>query len=370
MLRKIPGPFTGKNIVNNMEITTIKQNMDKLLDLDFMTKLFNDRLVEFYPNFKEIKNIDFHTYKKHTGKTSMIVVVEYVLTYFGLDGQTAKISLFASAHSDGSRVKAFYGQNYLYQHGFDHGVFLVGRPLFYLPEQYAFFYKAVLGRTLRKLIKEDANLDFAKVLDLSASWIKKLHSSTLENDHQFRQFNVREMSPKPQRFLDDLTKTIPEQGSKLQAIYERLCDLQEKNKEFYQSKLIHGDYHPENIIFKSTEADKIKVIDFTDLAIGDPMVDVGSFIQQFDFMCFSFLERKKINQYKILFLEKYFDEKFENIDIKFLNRINFFQAWVVMRTTLLLFYAKSAKHPLGELIVEIDRYLGLAESGERKINLY
>ena len=353
-----------------MDISTIKQNMDKLLDLDFMTKLFNERLREFYPNFQTVNNIDFHTYKKHTGKTSMIVVVEYIVNYQSTDSELVKISLFSSAHSDGSRVRAFYGQSYLYQHGFDEGQFLVGRPLFYLEEQYAFFYEAVLGRTIRKLIKEDASLDFVKALDLSAAWIKKLHSRHLDAGNDFRKFDVQEMSPKPQHFLDDLTSYFPDHGSKLQGIYERLCNLQEKNRGLYQPVLIHGDYHPENIILKSSEPDKIKVIDFTDLALGDPMVDAGSFIQQFDFMCFGSLSRQKINEYKLLFLEKYFGEKFANIDIKYINRINFFQAWVVMRTTLLLFYAKSAKHPLGELIGEIDRYLTLAENSERKINLY
>jgi hypothetical protein len=69
-------------------------------------------------------------------------------------------------------------------------------------------------------------------------------------------------------------------------------------------------------------------------------------------------------------LEYYFNKKFGDIDINDLNRINLYQAWVVLRTTLLLFYAKSASHPLGELIEEIDRYLSLAESSQRKINLY
>ena len=353
-----------------MEISSIKQNMDKLLNIDFMSSLFNERLGEFYQNFKEVVSIKFHTYKKHTGKASMIIVVEYVISYTSISGITEKINIFASAHSDGSRARAFYGQNYLYQNGFGQGSFLVGRPLFYLEEQYAFFYKAVLGRTLRKLITKEADLDFTKVLSLSAHWIKKLHSCSLVADDKFRLFNVREMSPQPQKFLDDLEGAFPEYGRNLRGIYQRLCDLQEKNKALYQPTLVHGDYHPENIIFKSTEPDKIKVIDFTDLAIGDPMVDLGSFIQQFDFMCFSFLDRQKINQYKVLFVEKYFDEKFENIGIKYLSRINFFQAWVVMRTTLLLFYAKSANHPLGGLIAEIDHYLQLAENGDRKINLY
>ncbi len=353
-----------------MDIGTIKQNMNKLLDKDFITNLFGQRLTSFYPNFQELVTVEFYTHKKHAGKNSMIVVVEYVLTYLSKDGTSEKMNLFASAHSDGSRVRAFYGQNYLYQHGFDQGKFLVGRPLFYLAEQYAFFYQAVLGRTLRKLIKQEIDLDFNRTLDLSAGWIKKLHSCSIEAGHEFIKFNVREMSPQPQRFIADLTAFFPEFGQRLDAAFARLSELQEKHKDLYQAVLIHGDYHPENIIFKSSELDKIKVIDFTDLALGDPMVDLGSFIQQFDFMCFEILDRKKINSFKINFLESYFLEKFENIDIQYINRINFFQAWVVMRTTVLLFYAKSAKHPLGELIAEIERYLSLAENSERKINLY
>lgn len=353
-----------------MDINIIKQNMDKLLDKDFIIALFNQRLASFYPNFQELIKVDYYTNKKHAGKNSMIVVVEYVLTYLSKDGSNEKMNLFASAHSDGSRVRAFYGQNYLYQHGFDQGEFLVGRPLFYLEEQYAFFYQAVLGRTLRKLIKQESDLDFNKTLDLSARWIKKLHSSPIDSGHEFKKLNVREMSPQPQRFIADLTASFPEFGQRLDDAFGRLAELQEKNSHLYQAVLIHGDYHPENIIFKSSELDKIKVIDFTDLALGDPMVDLGSFIQQFDFMCFEILYRKKINSFKINFLENYFLEKFENIDIQYINRINFFQAWVVMRTTILLFYAKSAKHPLGELILEIERYLSLAENSERKINLY
>lgn len=353
-----------------MDINVIKQSMNKLLDKDFITVLFNQRLAGFYPDFQELVKVDFHTNKKHTGKNSMIVVVEYVLTYLSKDGTSQQMNLFASAHSDGSRVRAFYGQNYLYQHGFDQGEFLVGRPLFYLEEQYAFFYQAVLGRTLRKLIKQDIELDFSKTLDLSARWIKKLHTSPVDSGHEFKKFHVREMSPKPQRFIADLTASFPELGQRLEGAFGRLAELQEKNSHLYQAVLIHGDYHPENIIFKSSELDKIKVIDFTDLALGDPMVDLGSFIQQFDFMCFQILDRKKINSLKINFLEDYFLEKFENIDIQYINRINFFQAWVVMRTILMLFYAKSAKHPLNDLVGEIEQYLRLAEDNERKINLY
>lgn len=353
-----------------MEINKIKENMDKLLDFDFISNTFNQKMGQFYSDFKKVNNIVFHTYKRHVGKTSMIVVVEYVLSYESTDGQIKNASIFSSAHSDGSRTKAFYSQSYLYEHGFDQGNFLVGRPLFYLDEQFAFFYVAVMGRTLRKLMKEKTGQNFSAILDLAAQWIKKLHNCPMDNANKFTPFEFSEMTPKPARFLEDMSKIYPELGQRLAQTFHRLAELKEKNFNTFPVSIIHGDYHPENIIVKSSELGTIKVIDFTDLSLGDPMVDLGSFIQQIDFMGFECLSRKDINNYKLSFLEYYFSKKFEDIDINDLKRINLYQAWVVLRTTLLLFYAKSASHPLGELIDEIDRYLTLAEEGQRKINLY
>ncbi len=353
-----------------MEINKIKENMDKLLDLDFISSSFNQKMVNFYPDFKQVSSIVFHTYKRHIGKTSMIVVVEYVLSYESVDGEIKVVSIFSSAHSDGSRTRAFESQNYLYNHGFGQGNFLVGRPLFYLDEQFAFFYEGVMGRTLRKLMKEKNGQDFSAILKLAAEWIKQLHNCQIDNGHKFVPFEFSEMTPKPQRFLDDMSKIYPELGLRLASTFHRMAELKKNNFNTFPVSLIHGDYHPENIIIKSSELETIKVIDFTDLSLGDPMVDLGSFIQQIDFMGFECLSRKDINNYKLSFLEYYFSKKFEDIDINDLNRINLYQAWVVLRTTLLLFYAKSASHPLGDLIDEIDRYLSLAEKSERKINLY
>lgn len=353
-----------------MEITKIKENMEKLLELDFISSLFNQKLGQFYPNFKQVKTMVSHTHKRHIGKTSMIVVVEYVLNYESLDGQIKNVTLFSSAHSDGSRVNAFYSQSYLYEHGFDQGNFLVGRPLFYLDEQFAFFYEAVIGRTLRKLMKEKTVQNFSTILDLAAQWIKKLHNCPMDSNNKFTPFEFSEMTPKPQRFLEDMSKIYPELGQRLAQTFQRLAELKRKNFDTFPVSIIHGDYHPENIIVKSSEPETVKVIDFTDLSLGDPMVDLGSFIQQIDFMGFECLPRKDINNYKLIFLEYYFSKTFADIEINDLKRINLYQAWVVLRTTLLLFYAKSASHPLGELIDEIDRYLTLAEEGQRIVNLY
>lgn len=344
--------------------------MDKLTDKKFMTDLFNGRLSGFYPGFDRVEDINFRIYKRHLGRSSMILVLEYVIEYYDQEGALKKINIFASAHSDGSREKSFYAQSYLYANGFAEGSYLVGRPLFYLAEQFAFFYEAAMGRTLRKIIKQAPEIDVPHIIKLAAQWVKKLHNCPVSKGHHFSNFDLNGTSPQPEKFLQDLGSVYPELGQRLAVIYERLTALQEQSAQNFKPTIIHGDYHPENIIFKSSLPDQVMVIDFTDLALGDPMLDLGSFIQQLDFMCFDIFSREHINQLKNNFLGYYFDKDFTKLNADDLSRVNVYQAWVALRTTLLLFYAKSAKSSLAELITEIEQYLLLAEDKKLQVNLY
>ncbi len=355
---------------NKIDIIKIKETMEKLTDKDFVIGLFNERLSGFYPGFDRMRDINFRIYKRHLGKSSMILVLEYVIEYYNQEGQLKKINIFASAHSDGSREKSFYAQNYLYANGFADGAYLVGRPLFYLAEQFAFFYEAAMGRTLRKIIKQAPEIDVPHVIRLSAQWVKKLHNCPIRNGHRFSNFDFSGTSPKPEKFQQDLGSVYPELGQRLAIIYKRLAVLQEKSAQNFKPTIIHGDYHPENIIFKSSLPDQVMVIDFTDLALGDPMLDLGSFIQQLDFMCFHIFSREQINKLKNIFLGYYFSKDFNQLNVDDLSRVNIYQAWVALRTTLLLFYAKSAKSSLAELISEIEQYLLLAEEKKHQVNLY
>ena len=112
------------------------------------------------------------------------------------------------------------------------------------------------------------------------------------------------------------------------------------------------------------------MIDFTDVAKGDPMVDLGAFLQQFDFMGHNYLSRKRINNYKEYLLEQYFDEDFDKIKIDFINRINLYQAWTALRSAILIFYQQDENNPIDGVLEDCDKYLELATNNIHKINLH
>jgi len=116
--------------------------------------------------------------------------------------------------------------------------------------------------------------------------------------------------------------------------------------------------------------DYLKMIDLTDVCLGDPMIDLGTFLQQFDFMGHNFISRKKMNKYKDYFIKIYFNKEIKNINIKYINRINLYQSWTALRTSVFLFYMKDVNNPVFNLLKDSNKYLQLAENNKKEINIY
>jgi aminoglycoside phosphotransferase (APT) family kinase protein len=177
------------------------------------------------------------------------------------------------------------------------------------------------------------------------------------------------MRPQPEILVADFMKSNLVVAGKLQNSLSEMMALEKDWSMRINKTLIHGDYHLENIIVSDIEPGHIKVIDFTDLAWGDPCLDLGGFLQQFDFMLQNTLSRQQINDYKIYFIEAYFEASFSDIDPVFISRINLYQAWTTLRTIALLFYTKDSRHELENLLVEMENHLVLARRHLVQINL-
>lgn len=353
--------------MENLE--SLKQQVAQLNNSDFITELFNSRLKEYYSDFVSINKLSLYPYKKHLGKTSAVFVVAYDIEYLSIDNSSKKIKLVATGHSDGSRKLAFAKLNYLYQHGFNDGKYLVTKPLFYLEESLAFFYEASVGHRLFSFFKADENLNLNNALDLAAAWVKKLHNLEVQNDFVWPNFSVDNIGPSIKKFFDDIIHSNQILGERVQKLLQEIRILEKNFLNEISPCLVYGDYHPENVILTSLDAKKIKMIDFTDVSLGDPMLDLGSFLQQLDFMGHRFFSRAKVNQEKIYFVETYFGKKIEEIETEFFPRINLYQAWVALRTAVFLFYMHK-DDSVKFLLDEVEKYLRLVEAKERKINLY
>lgn len=349
----------------------IKNNMAKLLSPDFITGVFDERLAEYYKDFKEVKSLELTLYKKHLGRTSTVIVAKYKINYLTPDDQTKMLQIFVSAHSDGSRARAFAKNKYLYDRGFDKGNLRVTRPLFYLSDQYAYFYHGSIGRRLLSFFRENPEADLQPVFSLVATWMKKLHAfAYADKNFQWPVFTIDKMVPEPQHFINDFYRHNQDLGDLGQKLYDNILAQEKSYDANIKKTLIYGDNHPENIIIDSLHTKHLEMIDFSDVAVGDPMVDLGSFLQQFDFMSQTVMSRSKINQYKIAFVETYFGQSLNDIDIDYINRINLYQSWTALRSSTFLFYMKDVQNEIGDLLADCRMYLNLAQDSQRTINLF
>lgn len=348
-----------------------KNRMARLLDMDFVTELLDKNLGKYYKDFKEIKKIKATPFKKHLGVSSAVFVVEYDLLYLDINNNKKQLTIFTSAHSDYSRKDAFKKTKFLYEHGFDQGKYRVTRPLFYINDQRAFFYQASAGKNFFSFLRADEEANFKSVFALVAGWIKKLHSFDIEkNEVDWKNFRISGMNPAPHKFIKDFLEEDKILGRIIKELIENMINMEEASAKKNKSSMIYGDNHPENVIIESLSARHLEMIDFTDLALGDPMADIGTFLQQFDFMSHTFMPRNKINKYKLYFLEAYFGKKIVDIDVDYINRINLYQSWTALRTTVFVFYMHNEESSILDLLEEAKKYLELAKQNKKEVNLH
>ena len=348
-----------------------KERMAKLLEKSFAEKTLQTHLPKHIDGFKKLDSVELDPYKRHLGVTSAVFVVEYKVKYTDKQGKHKSIDIFAGAHSDGTKKEAYKKTRFLYEHGFGHGAYRVTKPLFFLKEQMAFFYEASIGRSLFYFFTQDPKANLEPSLTLAAGWIKKLHRfDTKKYKYDWPTFKISGMIPKPSKFIVDFINQDKKQGQLVKELTEEMIKLENNFRKDIGKIVIYGDYHPENIIIRHLESKTLEMIDFTDLAYGDPMMDLGTFLQQFDFMGHNFISRQQINKYKTFFISTYFKKPFKNIDIEDISRINLYQAWTALRSAIFLFYMKDIENPIDDLLKDCQGYLGAVKEENRIINLH
>ncbi|MCD4760425.1 phosphotransferase [bacterium] len=348
----------------------VKTKIARLVDHKFAEEIFTEHLPKYYPDFKKLSGVTCTPFKRHLGVTSAVFVVEFKIKYIDKEGKNRHLDIFASAHSDGSRKGAYQKTKALYTHGFDKGKFRVTKPLFFLAQQKAFFYEASPGSSLFYFFTENPRADLKPSFELAAGWVKKVHQLDFPTTVEWPVFKISNMIPSPEDFIEDFYNDDKKQGKIIKKLVADMVRMKKSFDKRIDKNIIYGDYHPENVIIKDLKAKDLEMIDFTDLAMGDSMMDLGTFLQQFDFMGHNFLSREKMNKYKRYFVESYFGQKFDDIAVDFINRINLYQSWTAMRTAVFLFYMKNVENPVDDLLHDAVKHLELAKASKKHINLY
>ncbi len=308
----------------------------RLFDRKFIKKFFTDRVLPQYPDFKEVKKIEIRPVKKYIWETTYHVVIEYDISFLTRDGKLRELPIFCTAHSHEPRKNVYNVLRYLWNNDFSQGYLTIPHPLVYSNYYKAVFYRGVKGSHLLHYIKHKDYGIVEKVVVKTAAWLAKLHSLPTEGIKNFNEKSnrIETAIPGKKKILEEMSHKHPEYLTLVKSIYDY---LNEKEKKFLRSTgkrwLIHGDAHPENVIIVGRQ--KIAMIDFTDFCLSDHARDLGTFLQQLEYMCLrktgdpAFTEKVKR-----LFLDnyqKYFGMKITD-SIK--ERIETYYNWTAFRTAL------------------------------------
>jgi len=313
--------------------------MNKILQLfeeEFVVEYFKQELLPLYPAFKGIKRVVIEPYKKMVWETTYHVVIGFTVYFIAQDGREKKIPVVCSAHSDEPRENVYAALKYLWAKKFSsHGVDLP-RPLFYSEKFNGTFYRAINGENLLHYIKEKDFANVEKIIIESAELFAKLHALPAGVEANFNPINsrIRTVIPGTEMIFSEMTarygdKYCPD----LKKIYQLFISQEEK---FFNSgaqlKLIHGDAHPENII--KTSADRIGIIDFTDLCLSDPARDLGAFLQQLDYKIVMKMGNHEFaDKMKKVFLSNYLISAGLDLSDDLQARIDLYYNWTAIRTS-------------------------------------
>ncbi|MFH1582829.1 MAG: aminoglycoside phosphotransferase family protein [Candidatus Falkowbacteria bacterium] len=319
-----------------------------LLDENFIINLFKKKILPEYPEFSDIKEIKVHLIKNNIWVSTYHVVIEYQTTFINSEKGLETLPIYCTAHSDEPRLNSFEALTFLWQNGFSQENLTIPRPLFYSPDFNAFFYQGISGKNLYQYIRQKDVSTVENVVVKVAAWFAKLHhlSAIAEAAKNFNPLNSL-----IETVIPGMNHTLIKVQS-LQPRYFEICRraykiINQEEKDFLSSTdrrwLIHGDAHPKNVII--IDKNKIGVIDFTDICLADYARDLGTFLQQLEFMMLLKIEdQAQTEKIKQLFLNSYLKNAKITLDNNLQKRINNYYNWTALRSAI-FFLLKDKAEP-------------------------
>ncbi len=333
-----------------------------LFDEKFVTRLFEDKVLPLYGDFVGIKKVKIIPHKKHIWGRTYHIVVEFKTSFVSREGKIKELPIFCSAHSSEPRKNVYDALKFLWEHNFSNGYLTIPHPLFYSEEFRGTFYRGAKGRNLYRFIREKNFAEIESITAKAAAWFAKLHKTPTKNARNFNEENSRieTVVPGVEHILEKIRERYAEHFTTYKKIYETLINNEKKFLSSTEERwLTHGDAHPENIIKMGKK--KIAVIDFTDICLSDFARDIGSFLQQIEYMCDRKIGDPKYSEkVKKIFLDNYLLNAKIKPDENLRKRIDNYYNWTAIRTAT-FFLLKSGPEPsrAKSLLQRVGKNLGI-----------
>lgn len=306
----------------------------KLLDEQYVLNLLKEKVLPLYPDFIDIKKTKIIPRKKHIWDHTYHVVIEFETIFLTKRKKEKKLSIYIAAHSNEPRKNVYDGLNFLWKHNFNKGYLTIPHPLFYSDKFKGTFYRGVDGHHLYYYIRKKDYKNIEDIVIKTAAWFAKLHKLTTKDAKNFNEENsrIKTAIPGAGHILNKIHDKYPEHYKACKNAYSEVIRQEEDFLSSTEKRwLVHGDAHPENIIKINDK--KIAAIDFSDLCLSDFARDIGSFLQQIEYMCDRKINDEKFSEkIKNIFLESYLKNAKIELNKDLQKRINTYYNWTALRT--------------------------------------
>ncbi len=196
---------------------------------------------------------------------------------------------------------------------------------------------------------------FVKPVRQTARSIAVMHGLSMPIDSKRR--SAKEVQG-VQRWGSVLAALRPDQAARVKRLRKRLVGALEDRVEL--SGLVHGDFHPANVL---VDDEQVTVIDLDQVALGDPLVDVGRFMASLRVSALRVAgDASALNEIAESFLEQYLSQRADDE-----RRVRLFEASCLMMAAATGFRLQRPgwEENAAELIGEAERTLARAEGGRR-----
>ena len=335
-----------------------KEKVKKLLNEQQAREIFFPIIKKHFPGVKKIDDLKIEILRNFLGKFRNLTVRYIFVLNFGKTKKEEKILAKINALSLAPK-KWFEACKILKKRGFKEIPDVLG----YFSSFNTVLYREVKGESLQDLLAKKKILEILKTTPQIAKLLKKFHSLKIKKFFVIK--NKKEENREHRHWLFLIKKCAPRFAKGFKKIYYSLKKFKKKNEKIFLKEkdyiLTHNDFHFGNVII---DGKKIKILDFTETDLYDPLNDVASFLAQTESMLrYYFPKNFKNYQKKVenLFLKNYFKKELKEEEKK---RIGFFKVRNFLQIGAILSFVV---WPKKDKFLAVKKSLNLAEKELKKL---
>lgn len=279
-----------------------------LLNREWAKDFFSKKINQYFPK-KQLIDCEIEPLKIYLNYKS--VVIKYRLELLDEEKNISEKNIIGKAEKLGgkSNILVDYSTTkFLQEQGLND---IVPNPLEYLPLFNLYLYEFVPGYFLQELSVKHKEQEFLDKIPAIIKGLKRIHEVKVQKKNKII---IRDRKQEEKQWRHDLKlirQYCPIVFDKTLLWIQKCRLLKEKYRKYFDIKfykMTHGDFYSRNILISRG---KIKLIDFSNSSLYDPLNDIGNFLINTELMFeYDFPEnyRRLMKKLKDIFSQNYFSK--------------------------------------------------------------